>query len=342
MRAAVASAVLFLAMTAAGPAFAVDSKPLPQPKLDNGAAPKPDEPALPQSTTGEPSSADAVDPQRFGGKPVDAAYGAYQRGLFKTAYNLALPRAQNGDPAAQTLVAELLSRGIGVRLDAAAAAKWYSQAAEQGVPEAQFQYALLLLDGQYVKKDEKAAYALLQSAAEAGNTLAQFNFAQLLVQEDSGPTGLTRAVPYYERASDAGLPDAQYALSQFYANGVGGKPQDDAKARQLLFLAARQNYDTAQIDLGQWLIDGRGGPRDYKAGFGWMKVAAEQGNAAAQNRLAKLYMEGLGTDPDLVMAAAWYIVARRAGLVDDQMEDFMNGLTDDQTKQALMKANRLH
>jgi hypothetical protein len=52
-------------------------------------------------------------------------------------------------------------------------------------------------------------------------------------------------------------------------------------------------------------------------------------------------MQGIGTDPDLVLAGAWYIVARRAGLIDPDMDDFLQGLSDDQTKQALQKANRL-
>ncbi|MBN9242107.1 MAG: sel1 repeat family protein [Mesorhizobium sp.] len=296
---------------------------------------------LPQPATTDQSQADTIDPSRFGARQPDAAYGAYQRGLYKTAYNLALVRAKNGDPAAQTLVAELLSRGLGVPLNAAEAAKWYAAAAERGIPEAQFQYALMLIDGTYVKKDIKEAHALMQAAAEAGNTLAQFNFAQLLVQEDGGDAGLARAAPYYERAAESGLPDAQYAMAQLYANGVGGKKQDDAKARVLLLKAARQNYDTAEIDLAQWLIDGRGGKRDLKAGFQWMKLAADGGNVAAQNRLAKLYWGGIGVEPDIVLAAAWYIVARRAGLIDNQMEDFMGGLTEDETRQALQKANRL-
>lgn len=298
---------------------------------------------LPQPATTDqpPSPADAVDPSRFGARQPDAAYGAYQRGLYKTAYNLALVRARNGDAAAQTLVAEILSRGLGVPLDAREAANWYQRAAEQGVPEAQFQYALMLIDGTYVKKDLKEAHALMQAAAEAGNTLAQFNFAQLLVEEDNGDAGLARAAPYYERAAEAGLPDAQYAMAQLYANGVGGKPNDDVKARALLVQAARQNYDTAQIDLAQWLIDGRGGKRDLKAGFQWMKQAADGGNVAAQNRLAKLYMGGIGVEPDSILAAAWYIVARRAGLIDNRMEDFLGGLTDEETRQALQKANRL-
>ena len=296
---------------------------------------------LPQpATTAEPPPG-AVDPSRFGARQPDAAYGAYQRGLYKTAYNLALVRAEAGDPAAQTLVAEILARGLGVPLNPAEAAKWYQRAAERGIPEAQFQYALMLIDGTYVKKDRKEAHALMQAAAEAGSTLAQFNFAQLLVEEDSGDAGLARAAPYYERAAEAGLPDAQYAMAQFYANGVGGKAKDDVKARTLLLQAARQNYDTAQIDLGQWLIEGRGGERDLKAGFQWTKRAADGGNVAAQNRLAKLYMGGIGVEPDTNLAAAWYIVARRAGLIDEEMEDFLAGLTEEETRLALQKANRL-
>jgi TPR repeat protein len=356
-------ALLLLLSTALGAAAAESAQPV-EPAAQTGDTPAPSAPpqpdatrfgdtplytapitnTLPQpATTAEPPplpSADGIDPSRFGARQPDAAYGAYQRGLYKTAYNLALERARNGDAAAQTLVAEILSRGLGVPLNAAEAAKWYAAAAERGVPEAQFQYALMLLDGRYVNKDRKEAYALMQAAAEAGNTLAQFNFAQLLVDEDPAD-GLARAATYYERAAEAGLPDAQYAMAQFYANGVGGKKRDDAKARTLLFKAARQNYDTAQIDLGAWLIEGRGGKRDLVAGFQWTKQAAEGGNVAAQNRLAKLYMGGIGVEPDSILAAAWYIVARRAGLIDNEMEDFMAGLTEDETRQALQKANRL-
>lgn len=306
---------------------------------------KPIEKTLPQpATTVEPPplpSADVINPERFGAKPADAAYGAFQRGLYRTAYNLALPRAQNGDPAAATLLAEITSRGLGVPLNFPEAAKWYAQAAERGVPEAQFQYALMLIEGRYVKKDEKGAFALMQAAAEAGNRLAQFNFAQLLVQQDTGDDGLAKAVPYYERAAATGLADAQYAMAQIFANGVGGKKQDDARARRLLEQAARQNYDTAQLDLAQWMVDGRGGKRDLAGGFGWMKRAADGGNVAARNRLAKFYMAGIGVDPDSNLAAAWYIVARRAGLIDQDMEDFLRGLTTEEIKKALQQANRL-
>lgn len=288
----------------------------------------------------DPSQA-GINPNRFGEKPEDEAYGAFQRGLYKTAYNLALPRAEKGDGPAQALIAEIISRGLGVRVDNAAAAKWYERAAENNIPAAQFQYALMLLDGKYVKKDENAAFALMQEAAEAGNTLAQFNLAQLLVKRDADKDGMRKAVPYYRAAADSGLPDAQYAMSQILANGVGGVAKNETEARRWLTMAARQGYDTAQLDLGTWMVDGRGGEKDMTAGFNWLRRAAGAGNIAAMNRVAKLYMQGLGTDPDSIEAAAWYFLARRAGLNDFVMNDFLAGLTDEELKKALERANRL-
>lgn len=286
------------------------------------------------------TAADKVDPQRFT-KKLDDAYGAFQRGLYRTAYNLALDKAKAGDAPSQVLVAEILARGLGMPRNEKEAAEWYRRAAEQGVPEAQFQYALLLVDGRVVKKDKSEAFALMEAAAEGGNALAQFNFAQMLVDRDPGAKGMVRAVEYYERAAKAGLPDAEYAMAQVYADGIGGRKKDEAEARRWLGRAALQNFDTAQLDLGTWLVQGRGGAKDEKRGFRILKQAAEGGNIAAQNRVAKLYLNGIGTDPDTSFAAAWYILAKRAGLVDPIMEDFMNGLTDEEIKTAVMRANRL-
>ncbi|MCO5146594.1 MAG: sel1 repeat family protein [Aquamicrobium sp.] len=288
-----------------------------------------------------PSLPPAIDPNRFGERLPDAVFGAYQRGEYITAYKLALPRAQAGNPAAMTLIAEIYARGLGVPKNEKEAAAWYARASDAGVPEAQFQYALLLIDGRLVKRDDKRARELMQAAADAGNRLAQFNLAQMIIDREPGPSGQLKAVEYYMKATEAGLADAQYAVAQVYANGMGGITVDLPEARKWLLLAARQNFDTAQVDLASWLVEGKGGPRDMKAGFGWMRRAALGGNVAAQNRLAKLYVGGLGVEPDAIEGAAWYIRARRAGLVDYYMEDVMNGLTDEETKQAIERANRL-
>lgn len=324
-----------------------DEKPLDVPSVSTGftipelagswAKNQPDMLQQPASTDAMP----AFNENRFGNKVADPAFGAFQRGLYLTAFNLGMERAKEGDPAAQTLVAEIYARGLGVKADQKQAAHWYGLAAEKGEVEAQFRYAAMLLQGIYVPKDAKKAEALMQKAAEAGNAMAQFNYGQMLMMRTPGIKGLDEAATWFQKAAESGVADAEYAVSQLLANGTTTIKRDEAEAREYLLRAARKNYDTAQLDLATWLVEGRGGERNYDAGFRWMLTAARGGNVAAQARVARLYRDGIGTDGNSVEAAAWYIQARRSKLYAKDLDSFMDGLTDEEIQQAISRANNL-
>lgn len=326
--------------------------------LDRGDKPKTPEAGQEPAKAGRPAGEAAPEPkglslyERMGAPlpdlppekpykgPVDEAYGAYQRGLYLTALDKALPRAQLGDPAAQTLIAEMTTRGLGVKRDPKAAAFWYGQAAAGGDPSAMFQYALLLIEGRHVEKDKAKADDYMRRAADAGNASAQFNWAQTLVTDNPGRKGLQLALPYYEKSADQGIADAQYAVAQLYNTLPGVSDEKRAKARDFMLRAARAGFDTAQLDMGIWYVNGIAGERDYDKGFQWLSVAANRGNVVAQNRLSHLYINALGTRPDPVEAAKWYVVSRRAGLKDAELEDFYLGLSEEYQKKAIDAANR--
>jgi uncharacterized protein len=273
----------------------------------------------------------------FTGK-LDDAYGAFQRGLYLTAMEIALPKAQKGDAPSQTLVAELLNNGLGVRRNPTDAAFWYEQAANAGDANAQFKYAMMLMTGDQVARDRKLADEMMHKAADGGNPEAQFNIAQIRVAANPGEKGLMEALSWYEKAAAQGVPDAQYALSQLYTN-LPVSNEKRATARDWLEKAANARFDTAQYDLGLWYVNGIGGPRDYKKGFAWLRKAANLGHVGAQNKLAYLYINAIGTGPDPVEAAKWYVLSRRAGLSDLNLEDFFLGISDEQQKEAIHRAN---
>ncbi|MBN9033101.1 MAG: enhanced entry protein [Rhizobiales bacterium 63-7] len=277
--------------------------------------------------------------KNFKGK-VDEAYGAFQRGYYMTAMDKALPRAQLGDPAAQTLLGEILSQGLGVKKDTKAAAFWYGQAAQNGDAAAMFRYALILMEGRDAPRDRKKADELMKKAADAGNPSAQFNHAQVLVADNPGEKGLKLALPYYEKAAAQGIADAQYAVSQLYMTLPDVSEDKRKQAREWLIRAARAGFDTAQLDMGIWLVNGIGGDRDYNDGFNWLQVAAKRGNVVAQNKLAHLYINAIGTKPDPIEAAKWYVLSRRAGLSDPKLEDFYLGMSEEQQKKAIEAANK--
>ena len=147
-------------------------------------------------------------------------------------------------------------------------------------------------------------------------------------------------MPYYEKAAEQGIADAQYALAQVYSALKDVPAEKKARAREWMMRAARAGFDTAQLDMGLWLVNGYNGPRDYEAGYRWLSIAAARGNVVAQNRLAHLYINALGTAPDPIEAAKWYVLSRRAGLKDPGLEDFYLGLGEEQQKQAIDRANR--
>jgi len=275
-------------------------------------------------------------------KPVapDLAFAAFQRGQYLTAFELALPRARNGDAAAQTLIAELYEKGLGIRRDTKEAAEWYGIAARSGNREAQFAYALKLLEGKDVPKDTQAGRSMMEGAANAGHALAMFNYANQIVADRPTSAGYRKALPYYERAAEKRVADAYYALAVIYREGRTNGIEDPEKARVWLEKAAKAGIDTAQVELGIALVSGAYGPKNEELAFNILITAANEGNVIAQNRVAHMYLQGIGTQPSGMEAAKWHIIARRAGRFDLVLDQFLEGLDNDTRSKAIALANR--
>ena len=306
------------------------TKPLEGPELDGPILPLDRKTPTPRLT-----DESAPDPG------ADLAFGAYQRGYYLTALQLALPRAESGDPAAQTLIATLYDRGLGVPRDMEKAAEWYRFAADAGNREGQFAYANMLLRGGGVEADKEAGAEYMKLAAQAGHPQAAFNLAQIITARRPTWAGYADALPWYEQAAQAGLADANYALANMHKAARGVAINDDAKALDYLRKAAQGGLDTAQLDLGTWLANGRSTTADPRAAFLWFARAAGQGNVLAQNRLARMYDAGFGVKRDPVLAGAWHIIAKRAGLADTAMDRRFAAMSDIDRERALETAKRL-
>ena len=62
--------------------------------------------------------------------------------------------------------------------------------------------------------------------------------------------------------------------------------------------------------------EGIGVPQDYKEAVKWYRLAAEQGDAEAQNNLGVMYDKGRGIDQDYVMAYMYWDIAAVNGYKD--------------------------
>jgi hypothetical protein len=93
-------------------------------------------------TPRRPTRTTAADCRNRGGE-----YLAYDRADYRSALNVWLATAEQGDPQAQTNVGEIFERGIGAEPNYEAAADWYKKAADQGFQRAQFNLGTLFEQG---------------------------------------------------------------------------------------------------------------------------------------------------------------------------------------------------
>ncbi|MDB5539771.1 MAG: sel1 repeat family protein [Devosia sp.] len=300
-------------------------------------SPVPEE-LLPQTPaeTETPSDAQTVSSAVFGQK-VDAAYGAYQRGYYLTALDLALPRAEKGDAPAQTLIAEIYSKGLGVPENLASAASWYGLASKNGDPLATFELAMAYQDGRGVTKDRKRAAELFKTAADAGNMMAKYNLGLLHVEGVYAEPSLTKAAQLIGEAANSGIAEARYDYAGMLAEGAGVAP-DPAGATEQFRLAAEDGLIPAQVEYATSLYLGKGVPVDRAAAASWYARAADAGNPVAQNRYAKLLAAGEGVTLNLEDAAMYRALSRRQGLKDPQLDKLLASILPEELARAEERA----
>ena len=119
---------------------------------------------------------------------------------------------------------------------------------------------------------------------------------------DSTPTGSIKRSP----ADNDNGPGSGRTRSDLLA----AIPGDTSPA---LREAVAAGSPSAQYDLAQRLLDGRGLAQDQKAAALWFRQAASAGFAPAEFRLGALYQRGVGVERDPAAAKRWYSEAARLG-----------------------------
>jgi TPR repeat protein len=60
-------------------------------------------------------------------------------------------------------------------------------------------------------------------------------------------------------------------------------------------------------------FNGEAGSKDYQQALRWFRLAAEQGEALAQTKIAIMYDDGQGVPHDVAQAYKWYSLAATNG-----------------------------
>ena len=102
-----------------------------------------------------------------------------------------------------------------------------------------------------------------------------------------------KAREWYQKGSEAGDVMSKLLLAQCYKSGIGGE-KDYAEAMKLYRqIASRRNLygkynhevSVAQHEIGNMYMKGLGVETDFRQAYDWIRLAAENGNIAAENAL---------------------------------------------------------
>ena len=151
--------------------------------------------------------------------------------------------AEQGDAAAQFIVATRYLDGEGVIQDVTRAAHWYQKAAQAGLAPAQYRLATLFERGRGVPKDAATALAWYQRAAEQGNVKAMHNAAVIATGTEAGKPNYDTAYKWFLAASQNGLKDSQFNLAVLYERALGTKGSVDEALFWYLVAAAQNDAD---------------------------------------------------------------------------------------------------
>ncbi len=263
---------------------------------------------------------------------ADIAYGAYQRGYFRSAFQEAMKRVEKNrnDAAAMTLLGEIYRDGNGVKRNLDEALHWYKLAAEQGERNAIFAVAVAALKGEGMTADKAEAKNWFEKAAAKGHANAHYNLGVLAIEGDI--QDFRTAADHFRKAAEAGNADGAYSLAVFYKEGKGVE-RDLQEAALWMRRAAEDNVSAAIIELGIMTFNGNGVAKDEAGAAKLFRKAALRNNPIAMNRLARLYVSGRGVEKNVVEGMKWYLLARAVGLQDEWLDQTLGTLTMTQMQQ---------
>ena len=175
--------------------------------------------------------------------------------------------------------------------------------------------AWMLFEGREgVAKDHKGSFELVEEGASLGCHHCQGVMAECYRRGFGFVTDAARSLELARESSGKGSRYGQYVLGVLYDCGAGGVAWDCAQALALYRLAAAQNLDAAQNNLGYMYYCGQGVDQDYAEALRLWQLAAGQGHPTALYRIAECHEHGLGgVRKNKAEAIRWYWRAQAAG-----------------------------
>ena len=265
-----------------------------------------------------PVKTSAIDCEIRGGE-----YTSFDRADYRTALNVWLPKAKEGDATAQTYVGEIFEKGLGTQADYRLALSWYRKAADQGYARAQVNLGFLYEKGLGVEKD--LAHALNWYRKASGLVDDELQYASSIEATAASNAELTRLRSEVDlqqkeiQKVEGQLQKTRYQLQQ-QEKSLLKSEQEAERLHQLLGsmpAAPSEVTDNQTAELEEALLNQKIEIKKQRVTINTLKSSLAQQNKRLNEELQAARMQELGLQEDLSRQSD-EIKSLRAKLVETQ------------------------
>lgn len=238
---------------------------------------------------------------------------------------LTAPAMAQNPNAEDPLASAAQAAGAG---DHARAAELLRPLAEAGDAEARYRLGIALAQGrEYGPMGGADGVAWLERAALQGHEAATRRLAHGYQHWSHSAVDRALLVRWLEHGVEAGFPWAMSWLAGYLEDESGlYTPRNLERARELYARSAEAGYSHAMVPLAALLVAGEGGPADGTQALAWLEAARAADVRFTEWPTGELYHFGApGIEPNLQLAAHWYMRATRQG---HQPHSFWDRLAD--------------
>jgi TPR repeat protein/tRNA A-37 threonylcarbamoyl transferase component Bud32 len=208
-----------------------------------------------------------------------------------------------GDACGQFHYGLCLQNACGVDAGIELAAHYYKLSADQGYAPGQFNYGLRLAEGRGANTDQGLAVEYFKLSADQGDAYAQCEYGLCLANGRGVSADIKLAAHYYKLSADQGNARGQCRYAECFDKGIGIE-RDFEQAMHYYHLSAGNRNSEAQCACGLYYLD-RDIP-DLSTAIKYLGLSAAGGDGRGQLHFAHLLDEGIGMDPNHILAAQYY------------------------------------
>ena len=128
-----------------------------------------------------------------------------------------------------------------------------------------------------------------------------------------------KSIRFMAESASEGYGPAQYQMAQVNRTGTPFHTINLEKAFYWMKLAAKQETEHSNLDLGIMYFEGIGTEVNYEKAKEQFLIAAQLGDGKGYSNIGKMYLNGIGVEKNLSVAKMWFNKGAKLGEPDSEI-----------------------